>query len=200
MATKHVGVIPTGTANLASVLAGLRRAHATPFLIAKPEDITTTAYVMLPGVGAFGAAIKELLDKQMLEPLRERIQQHKPTMGICLGLQLFCKTSDESPGIGGLGILPYHIEAFAEPLRVPQFGWSLVSPSEESTFFEEGYAYFANSYCLRDIPPGWDVALSDYGGPYVAAMRQGPLVACQFHPELSSQWGQTLMQNWLTHA
>jgi len=93
--------------------------------------------------------------------------------------------------------------------RVPQFGWSLVRPSPATPhpgrdaatapFFREGYAYFANSYRLAPdaaVEAGWEVATADYGGPYVAAMRRGDVIACQFHPELSGPWGHDLLTRW----
>lgn len=198
MTQKDVHIVSTGTANIASVMASLRRLHAQPQLEPTPAQVLDADYVVLPGVGAFGAAVEMLKKQQLFAPLRERILAGKPTFAICLGLQLFCEASEESDGFEGLGIVPGVVKRFTGELRIPQFGWSGVKAAEKSHHFRDGYAYYANSYCLRDIPEGWDVAVSEYGGEYVAAMAKGDVVACQFHPELSGKWGQSLMSRWLS--
>lgn len=194
-----IGIVQTATANLASVLAGLRRAGAAPTFLEDPADVLAFPKVVLPGVGAFGAAMGQLRKAGLVDPLRERIQRGLPTLGICLGLQLLCDASEESPGVEGLGLISATVKRFQGDLRVPQFGWSQVSPGSEASFFREGYAYFANSYRI-DVAPaidaGWEVATAEYGGPYVAALRKGDVVACQCHPELSGTWGHDLLTRW----
>ena len=106
---------------------------------------------MLPGVGAFGASMARLVELGLDAALRERIAADRPTIAICVGHQLLFETSDESPGVRGLGIVPGHVGRFADDVRVPQFGWNEVQPGEDALLLlEDGYAYFANSYRATD--------------------------------------------------
>jgi imidazole glycerol-phosphate synthase subunit HisH len=189
-------VVDTGAANTASVGAALRRAGVTSRLVSAPDAIQTADKVLLPGVGAFGVAMARLERTGMAEALRERISRDRPLMTICLGLQLLCRRSEESPGVPGLGAIEGSVTAFSEDLIVPQMGWNRVSPGKGS-LVRPGWAYFANSYKLDALPSDWIRATSVHGRPYVAAAERGALLACQFHPELSGDWGQALLERWL---
>ena len=194
----EIVVCRTGTANLASVFAGLKRAGGAPRMAGGPDDIRGAGHVMLPGVGSFGAAMATLVETGMVTPLRARFAEGRPTLAICVGLQLLCLSSEESPGVEGLGIVPADIQRFPAGVRVPQFGWNHVTANTDCELLESGYAYFANSYRLAERTTGWAVAIADHGGPFVAAMELGPLVACQFHPELSGAYGHALLQRWIS--
>lgn len=193
----RVGIVQTGTANIASVLAALRRAQVEAYLLNTAEELQKADRVVLPGVGAFGAAMESLTAAELTETLTKRIREERPTLAICLGLQLLCSQSEESPDATGLDLLDATVQRFSPSLRVPQFGWSAVQSPNPDSFFEPGFAYFANSYCLPSAPSDWDVAYAEYGASYVASMRKGGVVACQFHPELSGIWGHRLIQRWL---
>jgi imidazole glycerol phosphate synthase glutamine amidotransferase subunit len=195
-----VAVVRTGTANLASVLAGLERAGAAPRLTGDAAEVREAAALVLPGVGAFGAAMAEIERAGLTEPLRARLRARLPTLAICLGLQLLCRTSDESPGVEGLGIVEVPARRFPDSARVPQIGWNLVEPEPGCALLERGHAYFANSFRLEQAPSGWLAARSEYAGPFVAAIERGPVLACQFHPELSGRWGLALIERWLRLA
>lgn len=193
----EVVVVPTGTANIASILAGLERAGARPRLLATASEVTDAARLVLPGVGTFGAAMERLQEQDLVAPLRSRIAADRPTLAICVGLQVLFERSAESPGAEGLGCVPGEVGRFAADLRVPHFGWNQIAPDDGSRFVEAGYAYFANSYRVTTAPPGWTVAWSDYGGRFVAALERGNVLACQFHPELSTHWGRDMLSRWL---
>lgn len=197
MAATKVSVIRTGLANLASVIAGLRRAGADPVVTENPADVQSASHVVLPGVGAFGAAMKHLEQHDLTAPLRDRIAAGRPTACVCLGLQLLFETSEESPGVRGLASVPLTIQRLPRNVRVPHFGWNEVVPDEGARIIQRGYAYFANSYCAPQRPEGWTCAITTHGIPFVAAMEKGALLACQFHPELSGEWGLGLLQRWL---
>ena len=192
----EVIVVPTGTANTASVLAAFRRLGARPRLCDDAGVVAKAPYAVLPGVGVFAAAAKQLDDLELRNVLRRRIEDGLPTLAICLGMQLFCAGSEESPGASGLGIVPTTARRFSGELRVPQLGWNRVEPMG-SELMEEGDAYFANTYRIEDMPPGWAGAWTRYGKPFVSALEQGPVLACQFHPELSGAWGARLLARWL---
>ncbi|MCP4246745.1 MAG: imidazole glycerol phosphate synthase subunit HisH, partial [bacterium] len=89
------------------------------------------------------------------------------------------------------------VTRFGAGVRVPQLGWNRVEPTPGCVLSQPGYAYFANSYRLVECPTGWRAAYADHGGRFVAALERGPLLACQFHPELSGSWGIALLGRWL---
>jgi len=190
-------VVRTGTANLASVLAAMKRLGAPARTSNDPRDVEDADRVILPGVGAFAAAMCCLHDGGLVDPLKRRIDAGRPTLGICLGMQLLFDASDESPGCPGLGLAPGRIRQFTNEVRIPQMGWNEIVADPSCTLLQTGYAYFANSYRATDVPEGWSPAIANHGGPFVAAMERGPILACQFHPELSGQFGLDLIQRWL---
>lgn len=190
-------IVPTGTANLASVRAGLRRVGVDASLAEGPEDVSSASRVVLPGVGSFGAAMDSIDRQGLREPLSEFISDGRPLLAICLGMQLLCSSSEESPEVVGLGILDNRIRRIPDTVRVPQLGWNTIKPTHESGMLTRGWAYFANSYRLEAIPEGWSGAIAEYGGELVAALERGPQLACQFHPELSGPWGARLIRSWV---
>lgn len=197
MKNREVLVAPTGTANMASVLAGLERAGASARITTGPDQVFSTDRLVLPGVGALGAAMNRLSGDGLVEALTARVREGRPTLAVCLGLQILCESSAESPGVRGLGILKCRAEKFPSSVRVPQIGWNRVEADSGCRLLVSGYAYFANSYRLADPPAGWNAAYSDHGGRFVAALEHGGVLACQFHPELSGQWGLALIRRWL---
>ncbi len=195
--SEEIVIVRTGTANLASVAAALSRLGAGSRISESPADVSGAARLVLPGVGTMAAAMGRLTELGLVEPLRERIAKGRPTLAICLGMQLMCEGSEESPDARGLGVIPGRIARFPRGLRVPQLGWNRIEAEEGACVLGSGYAYFANSYRLVDAPLGWKVARCDYGGRFIAALERGPVVACQFHPELSGEFGLGIMKRWL---
>ena len=195
-----VVVVPTGTANLASIMAGLERAGAAPRLMVRAKEIARVARVVLPGVGAFGAAMRRIEADGVASILAARVRAGRPTLAVCVGLQLLCESSEESPGVAGLGVLPVRVTRFTDSVRVPQLGWNHIETRRGCRMLSAGHAYFANSYRLSDAPPGWRAAYADHGGRYVAALERGPVLACQFHPELSGALGAKIIERWLKSA
>lgn len=190
-----VAIIQTGVANLASVLAAFERLQVPTTLVTDRASVAAATHVLLPGVGAFGAGMDALRADGLDDALRERIAADRPTMAICLGLQLLAAGSEETPGVAGLGIFDCTVRRFTD-VKTPQLGWNEVVAGG-GRFIVDGFAYFANSYRLIDAPPGWSAAMSNHGGPFCAALERGNVLACQFHPELSGAWGQALLRRWL---
>ncbi len=140
--------------------------------------------------------MEELHRLGLVDVLRERIRAERPTLCICLGLQLLCESSEESPGVRGLGVIPASITKFRSG-RVPQLGWNRVEAPARPALVVSDHFYFANSYKLEVAPPGWAAATTDYEGRFTSAIERGPLLACQFHPELSGTAGLALIARWL---
>ena len=161
------------------------------------DDVATAGHVMLPGVGAFGASMAALRDGGLGQSLKQRIHDGRPTLAICVGLQLLCRDSDETPGVEGLDILPLTATRFPNTVRVPQLGWNEIEADPACSLLRSGYVYFANSYRVTDTPEGWLAATCDHGGKFVAAFERGSVLACQFHPELSGKFGHDLLTRWI---
>jgi glutamine amidotransferase len=196
VSAREVVVVPTGTANLASVRAALDRLDARARLADNAAMIEGAAHVVLPGVGSFGAAIAGLREAGLDRALAARVSAGRPTLAMCVGLQVLFEASDESPHATGLAALPGRVGRFADSVRVPQFGWNRVVPEPGCRFVQPGYAYFANSYRVLEAP-GCAVATAEHGGRFLAALERGGVLACQFHPELSGAYGHELIGRWL---
>ena len=195
---KTVTLLKTGLANLASVQAAFDRLGARTELAETADDVSRAERLVVPGVGAFEAAMSVLEEADLASALRDRVDKGRPTLGICLGLQLLGRSSEESPGVTGLGCVPEEVRGFSPEVISPQMGWNHVVPAKDSKLLEAGYAYFANSYRFETIPERWTGATSEYGGPLVAALERGAVLGCQFHPELSGAYGERLMSRWLS--
>lgn len=196
--SRRVVVVPTGTANTASVMAALTRLGAEPDIAADAGEVARSDRVILPGVGSFGAAISEIERVGMRQALHDRVAEGLPTLAICVGMQLLAGTSEESDGVAGLGVVDEPVRRFPGTVRVPQLGWNRVSADDRCRYVADGWAYFANSYRFETVPAGWSAATADHGGRFVAALERGRVMACQFHPELSGAWGSSVLGRWLS--
>lgn len=192
-----VTIVRTGTANLASVAAAFARLEVATVVTENPAVAASAERLVLPGVGAFGAVARTLAERGLVDPLRRRIAAGRPTLAVCLGLQLLATASEESPGAAGLGVLPTTVHRLPAGVRVPHLGWNRVAAGADCRLLADGAAYFANSYALEEAPAGWAAAWFEHGGRRVAALERGAVLACQFHPELSGEWGAALLARWL---
>ncbi len=195
-----VTVVRTSTANLASVRTGFERLGCTVRTTADPGEVSAADRLVLPGVGAFAAAQRAIASHGLDDALRDRMERGRPTLGICLGMQLMARGSEEAPGVAGLGVLDgvaASYESGDEGWRIPQMGWNRVDPAPGCEIVPRGYAYFANSYRLAAVPGDWLPVWCEYAGRFVAAVERGPVVGCQFHPELSGDYGKALLTRWL---
>ena len=195
--SEEVGIVPTGVANLEAVAAAFRRLGRTPRLLDAADGISDTEYVVLPGVGSFAGGMAELRRRGWAEAVRGRVEGGRPTLAICLGLQLLCEESEEAPGTPGLGCVPGRVVRLAESCRVPQLGWNRIAAPGGTVFLRSSVVYFANSYGLGAAPAGWIAAMGRHGDRFVAGLERGGVLACQFHPELSGKVGAGLLKRWL---
>jgi len=193
-----VVIVDSGVANLASIAGAFRRLGATPVVSADPAIVRDAARIVLPGVGAFGAGMMALRSRGLDTVIRERASQGTPILGICLGMQLLCDASEETPGVAGLGVIAGTCRRLPADVRIPHLGWNRVTPEPKARLLAPGVAAFANSYALRAGPAGWTTAWTTHGAPFIAALERGTTIACQFHPELSGAYGAALLERWLT--
>ncbi|MDE2662665.1 MAG: imidazole glycerol phosphate synthase subunit HisH [Gemmatimonadota bacterium] len=197
---RDVGIVPTGVANLEAVAAAFRRLGRTPRLLDSATGISSADYVVLPGVGSFAGGMAELRRRGWAEAVRGRVEAGRPTLAICLGLQLLCEGSEEAPGTAGLGCVPGRVVRLAESCRIPQLGWNLFAAPAGTVFLRSSVVYFANSYGLEAGPAGWTAAMGRHGSRFVAGLERGGVLACQFHPELSGKVGAGLLKRWLDES
>ncbi|MCW5947763.1 MAG: imidazole glycerol phosphate synthase subunit HisH [Fimbriimonadales bacterium] len=191
----EVLIVPTGTANLASIEAAFARLNTPTRIATGATDIDQANHVVLPGVGSFGAAMEAIKTHSLFDSLCRRFDEQLPVLAICLGMQLLFEGSEESPTAKGLGIIKGHAARLTGAIRVPHMGWNHISSS--GFVLQSGYAYFANSYRVESVSKDWSTAIVEYGGKWIAGIEKGPLVACQFHPELSGEWGLNMISRWL---
>jgi len=196
----EITIVETGVANLASIAHAFERLGERVTLTRDPVVVRRAARLVLPGVGAFGAAAAELRARGLDGALRERVARGSPLLAVCLGLQLLCDGSDEAPGVPGLGIVRGTCRRLPVGVRVPHLGWNRVVANPDARFVRTAEAAFANSYALSEAPPGWQAAWTTHGAPFVAAIERGDTLACQFHPELSGAYGGELLARWLGHG
>ncbi len=165
------------------------------------DEILASDKVILPGVGAFGDAMRRLRAYGLAQTICDVAAQGKPLLGICLGLQLMFESSEESPGVAGLGILPGSVLRIphAPRLKIPHMGWNSIDIMPQRRLFagipSGAYVYFVHSYYLQagNID---DVAATTYYSTKIdAAVEHGNLFACQFHPEKSSDVGLRILKN-----
>ncbi len=192
-----IQIINTGVANIRSLQAAFDRLAEPWQLTDDAQEIKSASHVVLPGVGAFAAAVESIDRLNLRETIVNRLRHpDSPTLCICLGMQLLAESSDESQSARGLGIIPHQIKRFGNHLAVPQLGWNQVAPQSDGPY-ETGEAYFANSFRLENPPEGWGFAQTNYGENFVSSIWRGRTLACQFHPELSGRWGQQVLRNWI---
>ncbi len=200
----QITLLDYGAGNVRSVRNAIRKLGYSVQDVRSPEDILTADKLIFPGVGSFGLVMTRLQERGYIEPLKRRILENKPFLGICVALQALYEGSEESPGIHGLGIIPGQIIRFADKaLSVPQIGWNGIRLKKDSRLLC-GYAneklYFVHSYHakVKDTGSEWILAVTDYGTEFVSAVEKGNISAFQFHPEKSGTAGLEILGNFLS--
>ena len=201
---ERVAVVDSGLCNVDSVLRALAQCGARPFLAHDAADLKTADRVVLPGVGAFDAAMEQLDHAGLIEALTETVVHGGvPFLGICLGMQLLARRSDEGGSSAGLGWIDgdvVRIEPEAGE-RVPHIGWNSLDPVRESPLLGGIPAgtvfYFVHSYHLRCESDSDVIGTTPFGGGVVAAIARPPIYGVQFHPEKSQRHGLALLRNFL---
>lgn len=198
-----IAIIDYDAGNIKSVEKALMALGETAVITRDREKILNADKVILPGVGAFGDAMEKIRGYGLEEIIREVAAQKKPFLGICLGLQLLFESSEETPGVKGLGILKGKITKIPDDmgLKVPQIGWnSLKFPNKGRLYRgiqEDAYVYFVHSYYLQAEDPQIVTATTEYAAHIHASVEKENVFACQFHPEKSSEVGMQILKNFV---
>lgn len=198
-----VAIIDYDAGNIKSVEKAVVLLGQEAVLTRNREEILSADHVILPGVGAFGDAMEKLHGYGLVSVIRETAEKRIPFLGICLGLQLMFESSEEAPGVEGLGLLPGKIVRIPETegLKIPHIGWnSLTFPNPGRLFAgiaEGAYVYFVHSFYLKADDPQIVKAVTEYGTTIHASVERDNLFACQFHPEKSSETGLKILENFL---
>lgn len=198
-----VAIIDYDAGNIKSVEKAIQFLGQEAIITRNPEEILNASHVILPGVGAFGDAMEKLHKYDLVPVIHEVVKRKIPFIGICLGLQLLFESSEETPGVEGLGILKGVIKRIPDKdeLKIPHIGWnSLKYPNKGRLYAgisEDSYVYFVHSYYLDAEEEDIVVATTEYGTLIHASVEKGNVFACQFHPEKSSSVGLKILENFL---
>lgn len=213
--TKLVTVIDYGVGNLLSVSRAFEACGAEVLQTENPSEIAAAEYLVLPGVGAFADGMQELERRGLVDSIRAACASGKPVLGICLGMQMLFSESHEHHLTKGLGIIPGRVEAIPNYVandrwrKTPHIGWSELLPPIGALPWESGLlaglgedpsVYFVHSFAC--VPDSRNTLLAEYeyeGIRVCAAVRQGNVHGCQFHPEKSGMVGLRIIGNFLTH-
>ena len=199
-----IALIDYDAGNIKSVEKAFQSLGKEVVLTRDPEVLKRADHVVLPGVGSFGDAMENLHHFGLVPVIHQVVQEQTPFLGICLGLQLMFESSDEGPGVKGLGLLPGKILRIPKSgdLKIPHMGWNNIKIKKDSRLFkglpENPYVYFVHSYYLQADDEDIVAATTEYGVKIHAAVEKDNIFACQFHPEKSSTVGLQILKNFVS--
>jgi glutamine amidotransferase len=204
-------IVDYGMGNIHSVQKAIEFFKVKALVTNKPQDISNADKVILPGVGAFKDAMEALKKYNLIRPLIEHINNKKPFLGICLGMQLLFQESQEAEGKKGLAILKGEVVKFKDKknLKIPHIGWNCLNkPANKGGWVRkqcpllEGvewgdYVYFCHSYYPKPVESGVVAAATDYGTQFTSVVWQDNVYGVQFHPEKSQRVGLRILENFV---
>jgi glutamine amidotransferase len=194
-----VAVVNYGVGNLRSIKRGLERSGARGRITHSPNELRRSDAIVLPGVGAFAPAVKNLAP--ITDVVREAMENGKPVLGICLGLQLLFTRSSEGGSIRGMDFLSGDIVKLPDNVKIPQMGWNTIDFEQAHPLLEgvkdHSYVYFVHSYYPQPSDPKVIITTTEYGVKFPSMVAKKNLFATQFHPEKSSKTGLTILKNFM---
>ncbi len=196
-----IAIIDYDAGNIRSVEKAFAHLGEQTVVSRDPKVLMDADKVVLPGVGSFGDAMGNLHKYGLVPVIHDMVNSGKPFLGICLGLQLLFESSEETPGVEGLGILKGRILRIppAPSLKIPHMGWNSLHLQNNGRLFrdipEDTYVYFVHSYYLHAEEPEIVKAVTDYSTEIHASVEKDNVFACQFHPEKSSRYGLKILEN-----
>ena len=195
-----IAIIDYDAGNLKSVEKALQYLGEECIVTRDKEKLLKADKIILPGVGAFGDAMEKLHKFGLVDVIHKLVKENKPFLGICLGLQLMFESSEEGPGVKGLGLLPGKIVKFPEKegFKIPHMGWNSIDVKEGSRLFKgvsnNSYVYFVHSYYLQAENENDVAATTEYITHVHASVEHDNIFACQFHPEKSGDVGLRILK------
>ena len=199
-----IAIIDYDAGNIKSVEKALNFLGEEAVITRDHDEILKSDKVILPGVGAFGDAMEKLHKYGLVDTIGQVVEKGIPFLGICLGLQLMFESSDEAPGVKGLGILPGKILRIPkqEDMKIPHMGWNNIKIKDGAKLFKglekDPYVYFVHSYYLEADDENIIAATTEYGVTIHASVEKDNVFACQFHPEKSSTVGLQILKNFIS--
>ena len=196
-----IAIIDYDAGNLKSVEKALQYLGEECIVTRDKKELLKADKIILPGVGAFGDAMEKLHKFGLVDVIHEIVRENNPFLGICLGLQLMFESSEEGPGVKGLGLLPGKIVKFPEKegFKIPHMGWNSIDIKDGSRLFKgisnNSYVYFVHSYYLQAENENDVAATTEYITHVHASVEHGNIFACQFHPEKSGDVGLQILKN-----
>lgn len=196
-----IAILDYDAGNIRSVEKAFQYLGEETVLSRDRNEILSADKVVLPGVGAFGDAMNKLKDYNLVNTIYDVVDKKIPFLGICLGLQLLFESSDETPGVSGLGILPGNILKIPDKpgYKIPHIGWNSLELTNNGRLFdgvaENAYVYFVHSYYLKARDEEMVKASTEYVTHIHASVEKDNVFACQFHPEKSGDVGLKILSN-----
>jgi len=198
-----IAIIDYGMGNLKSVTNAFQKLHADAVITRDRKVIEESKAIVLPGVGAFGKCLENLESFGLLDFIKDLIMNDKLYLGICLGMQILFESSEEAPGVKGMGFVKGTVPRFRGDMKVPHMGWNSIEQVNGAEVLEgireEEFFYFVHSYYCK---PEEDVTATStsYGIDFASSIQKKNVFACQFHPEKSQRVGLQLLTNFLKMA
>ncbi|GBD99149.1 imidazole glycerol phosphate synthase subunit HisH 1 [bacterium BMS3Abin07] len=195
-----ITIIDYGMGNLKSVQKAFTKVGIDSLISSKPSDIDNASAVVLPGVGAFRDCVSNLGKLGLADSIYRAIEQGKPYLGICLGLQILFGESEEFGASSGLGFFEGSVIRFrGNGLKIPHMGWNNVKLKKRPPLFnnieDNGYFYFVHSYYVKPDDPSIITGITTYGAEFTSMIWKDNIVATQFHPEKSQRLGLKILKN-----
>ncbi|MCW4033880.1 MAG: imidazole glycerol phosphate synthase subunit HisH [Candidatus Bathyarchaeota archaeon] len=188
-----------GVGNLRSISKGLEKSGANVVITHDPKQLLESDAIVLPGVGAFAPAIKNMLP--ITDVVAQALNNGKPIFGICLGLQLLFTKSSEGGSTDGLDFISGEVVKLPNTMKTPQMGWNTIDFAKSHPLLDgvkdHSYVYFVHSFYPQPADPNVVVTTTDYGVKFASMVAQKNLFATQFHPEKSSKTGLTMLRNFI---
>jgi len=201
---KTVAIVDYGAGNLGSVANAIIKLGYKPKVTNKPSEVLEARAVILPGVGAAGDAMKNLEAIGMADVVRKLIDGRKPLFAVCVGLQLLFSGTEEGGWHECLNIIPGTVKKLPAGLKIPHMGWNQVKQAVRHSAFDgipdEANFYFVHSYYAEPEDKSVVAGTTDYGPSFCSLIIKDNLVATQFHPEKSGDWGLKMYSNFLKKA
>lgn len=195
-----IGIIDYGAGNLRSVKKAFDFLGFDSRIISNSDELENIDRVLLPGVGAFGAAVSRLTESGFKKSIKTWMEENRPFLGICLGMQMMLERSEETKESEGIGFIKGDNVKFVKG-KVPQIGWNRVLCTIPNPLFEGikdgSYFYFVHSYYVK-LEDDSTIAESEYGQKYPSVLNRGRVYGVQFHPEKSGENGLKMLHNWVT--